>query len=291
MNVDLIDGTFELYRSFFAVPKATAPDGLEVGATRGVLRMMCRLLRDDVTHVAFSFDHVIESFRNDLFAGYKTGAGIEPILKNQFHLVEDAVEALGVVVWRNVEVEADDAIGTMALRAARDPRVERVIMRSPDKDLGQVVQGDRVVQYDAIRKRLINEQDVRDKFGVGPESIPDYLGLVGDSADGIPGIPRWGAKGTSTVLARYRHLAHIPADPDTWDVKVRGAKTLASNLEAQREDAALYVQLATLDTDVPLPQTVDDLAWRGADRAAFTAMAKRLGDERLVSLVPRWRDS
>lgn len=289
MHVDLIDGTFELYRSFFAVPSATAPDGLEVGATRGVLRTLCRLLRqDDVTHVAFSFDHVIESFRNELYAGYKTGAGIEPALKLQFPLIEDAAEALGLVVWRNVEVEADDAIATMAVRAAADPRVEQVRMRSPDKDLGQVVQGDRVVMVDSIRKKTTNEAGIREKFGVAPASIPDYLGLVGDSADGIPGIPRWGAKSTATVLSRWGHLANIPEDPADWEVKVRGAKTLAANLAAQRADAELYVKLATLDTDVPLPQSVDDLAWQGADREAFTAMAERLGDRRLVDLVPRW---
>lgn len=289
MYVDLIDGTFELYRSFFAVPSATAPDGLEVGATRGVLRTLCRLLRqDDVTHVAFSFDHVIESFRNELFDGYKTGVGIEPVLKDQFHLIEDAAEALGLVVWRNIDVEADDAIATIAVRAAADPRVTQVRMRSPDKDLAQVVQGDRVVMIDAIRKRTTNEAGVIEKFGVQPASIPDYLGLVGDAADGIPGIPRWGAKSTAKVLARYGHLKHIPADAGDWDIQVRGAKGLATQLAAHRDEAALYVKLAQLDTDVPLAEDVDALAWKGADREAFTAVAARLGDPGLVKLVPRW---
>lgn len=291
MHVDLIDGTFELYRSFFAVPSATAPDGLEVGATRGVLRTLCKYLRqDDVTHVAFSFDHVIESFRNQLYGGYKTGAGIEPALAAQFPLIEDAAEALGLVVWRNVDFEADDAIATMALRAAGDPRVTQVRMRSPDKDLCQVVQGERVVLYDVIRDRTTDEAGVHEKFGVPPAAIPDYLGLVGDSADGIPGIPRWGAKSTAAVLTRYGHLDGIPLDASAWDIKVRGAKRLVQELDDALDDARLFTLLATLRTDVPLPQSVDDLAWRGADRERFTAMAERLGDARLLDLVPAWRD-
>jgi len=290
MVIDLIDGTFELYRSYFAVPSATAPDGTEVGATRGVIRTLCKLLREEeLTHVGFSFDHVIESFRNDLYAGYKTGAGIEPELKGQFELVEQAAEALGLVTWRNVDYEADDAIATMAVRAAADPRVQQVRMRSPDKDLAQVVQGERIVMFDAIRGRTTTEAGVREKFGVPPASIPDYLALVGDDADGIPGIPRWGAKSSSTVLSRWGHVRDIPADPEAWDVKVRGARGLAARLAEHAEQAALYVDLTTLRTDVPLVrEQVDDLAWPGADRAAFEALAERLGSPGLVRLVPRW---
>ncbi len=289
MHVHLIDGTFELYRHFFAVPGSVAPDGVEVGATKGLIRSLCALLRQpDATHLAFSFDHVIESFRNDLFAGYKTGAGIEPALWGQFPLAEQAAEALGIVTWRNVEFEADDAIATMAQRAAADPRVVRVWMRSPDKDLAQVIQGERVVGYDAIRKAVLDEPGVLAKFGVPPLSIPDWLGLVGDAADGIPGLPGWGAKSTATVLAHYGHVHDIPADPATWAVKVRGAAGLSATLEARRADAALFVRLATLRTDVPLAESVDDLRWPGANRAAFEALCARLGDPGLLRLVPRW---
>lgn len=292
VQIELIDGTFELWRSYSVIPSSTAPDGTEVGATKGVVRTLCKLLREEApTHLGFSFDLVIESFRNDLFDGYKTGDGIDPALGNQFELVCDAAEALGIVTWRNVRYEADDAIATMAVRAAADPRVTRVRMRSPDKDLAQVVQGERVVMFDAIRERTTDEAGVLERFGVQPSSIPDYLALVGDAADGIPGIPRWGAKSTSTVLRRYGHVAAIPPDGADWDVKVRGAKGLSENLEAERDAARLYVDLATLRTDVPLVvEGVDDLEWRGAWRDRFEALAERLGDPGLARFVPRWRE-
>lgn len=290
MQIHLIDGTFELFRHHFAVPSSRAPNGVEVGATKGVFRSLCALLRQpELTHLAFSFDHVVESFRNGLFAGYKTGEGVEPELMGQFELCERAAEALGIVTWRNVDFEADDAIATMAVRAAADPRVERVWMRSPDKDLAQVVRGERIVGYDAIRKTTLDEAGVVEKFGVQPASIPDWLALVGDAADGIPGLPGWGAKSVATVLGAYRHIEAIPADPASWSVKVRGAAGLSATLEAKREAAALYKRLATLRYDVPLAESVDDLAWRGADRAAVDAFLAEIGDPGLAKLVPRWR--
>ncbi len=281
MNVHLIDGTFEIYRHHFSPGHRShlAPDGTQVGAVLGLVRSLTRLLQqDDVTHVAFSFDTVIESFRNDLFAGYKTGDGIEPELKAQFSIAQDAAEALGIVTWRNMRYEADDAIATMAVRAAAHPGVEQVVMRSPDKDLAQVISGQRVVMYDPIRRKTTDEPAVLDKFGVPPASIPDYLGLVGDTADGIPGVAKWGAKSTATVLRAYGHVKHIPTDCESWSVKVRGAKGLSDNLEAMRDEALLYVDLATLRTDVPLvTHAVEDLQWRGVDRAKLTALEDRLG--------------
>lgn len=282
MRVHLIDGTYELFRAFFGAPAATSPAGMEVGATRGLLRSFGSLLADpEVTHVAVAFDHVIESFRNELFAGYKTGAGIEPALWSQFPLAERAARALGIVTWPLTEFEADDGMATGAAVYGRDPRVERVYLCSPDKDLAQCVQGERVVMLDRMRRRLIDEAGVHEKFGVGPESIPDYLALVGDDADGIPGIPRWGAKSSAAVLSRYVHVDAIPLDAADWDVKVRGAATLAANLAERREDAFLYRRLATLRTDVPLDESLDDLEWRGVD-AALPALLEELGDERFV---------
>jgi 5'-3' exonuclease len=280
-TVHLVDGTFELFRAFFGSPKATAPDGVEVGATRGFLRSMRRLTDEGATHVAVAFDTVIESFRNDLFAGYKTGAGIEPALWGQAPLVEAASRAYGFTTWSMIEFEADDALATAAVRLAADPRVERVVICTPDKDLGQVV-GGKVVQLDRIRGTLRDEAGVREKFGVEPRSIPDWLALVGDTADGIPGIPRWGEKGASAVLARYGHLEQIPRSAASWDVDVRGAKALSENLEARRADALLYRVLATLRTDVPIDVDLDALRWRGPDGDALEALCDRLGDGRFL---------
>jgi 5'-3' exonuclease len=239
--------------------------------------------------VAVAFDHVIESFRNELFDGYKTGEGIEPELLGQFPIVEDATRAMGVVVWPMVELEADDAIAAGAAAYADD--VEQVVLCSPDKDLYQCVRGDHVVLWDRRRDLVMDADAVVAKLGVRPASIPDYLALVGDAADGIPGIPRWGAKGAATVLARYEHIEAIPADPKTWDVKVRGATTLAENLESMRDEAMLYKRLATLRTDVPPTETLDELRWRGPDERALIAMAERLraGDivDRVTSLAAR----
>ena len=289
MQVHLVDGTFELFRSFFGSRKAQAPDGLEVGATRGFLRSMNRMTKGGATHVAVAFDHVIESFRNELFAGYKTGAGIDPLLWNQSELLEEASAALGFVVWPMVEFEADDAIAAAAVRYAEDARVERVLMCTPDKDMAQVVDGERIVMWDRIRDRITDEAGVQEKWGIAPASIPDWLALVGDAADGIPGIPRWGAKSSSTVLARYGSVEVIPADVSDWDVTVRGAKTLSANLEAQRDDAMLYKRLATLRTDVPLTESVDALEVTGPDWDRLQALCERIGDTRLFERMYKER--
>jgi 5'-3' exonuclease len=281
VNLHLLDGTFEIFRSYYGANEATAPDGMEVGATRSILRSMWSLLHDPgVTHVGVAFDTVIESFRNDLFSGYKTGAGIEPELLAQFPLAEEAAAALGLVVWPMIEFEADDAMATAAVRWAGE--VDKVVICSPDKDLGQVVRGDRITMLDRIRNTTLDEAGVEAKFGVGPASIPDWLALVGDTADGIPGVPKWGAKSAGTVLARWRHLEAIPADCTRWECAVRGAPGLSETLEANRAAASLYKRLATLRTDVPLPQGLDDLRWRGVDRDRLAALCARLGDERFL---------
>jgi len=283
MRVHLIDGTYELFRMFFGAPSSTDDEGVEIGATRAWMRSLAMLLgRDDVTHVAVAFDTVIESFRNELFDGYKTGAGIEPTLWNQFPIIEEATAAMGVTVWPMVELEADDALACGAL-AYRD-QVEQVVLCSPDKDLYQCVDDGEVVLWDRRRDLVMDRAAVVDKLGIEPASIPDYLALVGDDADGIPGIPRWGAKSTAQVLAHYGHLEAIPADPADWAMKVRGAKTLAANLEAQREDAALYKTLATLRTDVAPAQSLEDLRWTGPS-AELSAMAERLGATEVVARV------
>lgn len=290
MQVHLVDGTYELFRAYFGAPSAKAPDGAEVGATRALLRSMLALLRSEgVTHVGIAFDTVIESFRNDLFAGYKTGAGIEEELASQFALAEQAAEALGLVVWRMVDFEADDALATAAARFAGDARVDRVLLCSPDKDLAQCVRGSRVVCLDRLRDKVLDEDGVVAKFGVLPAAIPDYLALVGDSADGIPGLPRWGAKSTAAVLARYGSIDAIPDDHADWDVTVRGGAALARVLADQRPAARLYRTLATLRADVPLGESLDDLAWQGARREALEALCERLGERALPARIPRWR--
>ncbi len=279
MKVHLVDGTFELFRAYFGAPPATGPDGRPTGAVRGRGRSLLALLREDgVTHVAGAFDHVIESFRNDLFAGYKTGEGVPADLLAQFHPAEDATRALGLVVWPMVEFEADDALATGALRYAASREVEQVVVCSPDKDLAQCVRGGRVVTFDRMRRRLFDEEGVKDKFGVSPASIPDWLALVGDEADGIPGVPRWGAKSAAAVLARYRNLEAIPDVDREWDVPVRGAAALAASLRSHREQAVLYRRLATLRVDVPLREGLEDLRYRGARRADLEALGAALGD-------------
>ncbi len=278
MKVHLIDGTYELFRAHFGAPSALGPSGLEVGATRGLLRSMAALLRSaDVTHVAFAFDTTIESFRNGLFDGYKTGEGMEPELFAQFPLAERAARALGMATWSMVEFEADDGLATGALRYAAYPSVEQVLVCSPDKDLCQVVQGKRIVTCDRMRERIYDEAGVVEKFGIPPASIPDYLGLVGDKADGIPGLARWGAKSTSTVLAHYRTIESIPDDESAWPFKVRGAASLAKVLREEREDAMLYKKLATLRLDVPLEEDLDDIRWLGPDTEALDALCAELG--------------
>ena len=290
MNVHLIDGTYELFRSYYGAPGAMH-GGREVGAARGLLRSMVALLRQpDCSHVAIAFDHVIESFRNDLFDGYKTGEGIEPDLWAQFPLAEQVAEALGMTVWPMVEFEADDALATAADRWGGDPRVERVIICSPDKDLAQCVVGDRVVLEDRMRDRIIDEAGVREKWGVGPDSIPDLLALMGDRADGIPGIARWGQKSCASVLGSFETIEAIPADVEEWGIKVRGAATLSANLEAEREAALLYKKLATLRRDVPLLESLEDLEWRGAMRDELAEVAETIGAGGTLERVPRWQE-
>jgi 5'-3' exonuclease len=290
MNVHLIDGTYELFRAFYGSREAGAAQDSETAATRTLMRSLLALLRSpEVTHVAVAFDTVIESFRNDLFAGYKTGAGIEPALLVQFPLAEMATAALGITVWGMRAFEADDALATGAASYAKDPRVQRVYLCSPDKDLAQCVQGDRVVCLDRMRSKTLDEAGVVAKFGVGPASIPDYLALVGDTADGIPGLPRWGAKSAAAVLARYEHLEAIPDHEADWDVSVRGAAALAASLREHRAEAGLYRTLATLRTDVPLADELDDLAWQGGYRDSLEDLCERLSDPDFVARVPRFR--
>ena len=290
MRVHLVDGTFELFRAHFGAPAAVAPDGTPVGATLGLLRSLLSLLREDgVSHVGCAFDHVIESFRNDLFEGYKTSEGVPLELLAQFPLAERAVSALGVVVWPMVEFEADDALATAAARAATSPDVEQVVICSPDKDLAQCVRGTRVVCLDRMRRRVRDETAVRETFGVGPASIPDWLALVGDDADGIPGVPRWGPRSAATVLARYEHLEAIPDDPSQWMVAVRGAAGLGAALRAHRQVASLYRRLATLRGDVPLAEEIEDLRWRGASRPDLRTLCDAIGGGDILERVHRWR--
>ncbi|MDP6454036.1 MAG: 5'-3' exonuclease H3TH domain-containing protein [SAR202 cluster bacterium] len=289
MKIHLLDGTYELYRAHFGMPPSTAPDGRLVSAVRGIMQSFLSLLRvDDVTHVACAFDHKIESFRNQMFDGYKTGEGAPVELLAQFGLAERAVAAMGIVVWPMVEFEADDALATAAARWADDDRVEQVVICSPDKDLCQMVSGQRVVCLDRRRNIVLDSDGVVEKFGVKPESIPDYLALVGDSADGIPGVARWGAKGASTVLSQFNHIEDIPADPAEWDPAPRGAKGLAANLSAAQEDVALYKELATLRTDVPISESLDDLKWIGANEDEYTSLCLELGFGGISNAPTRW---
>jgi 5'-3' exonuclease len=286
MKLHLVDGTYELYRAHFGAPSATGRGGREVGATRGLMRSLLVLLGEsDVTHVGCAFDHVIESFRNDLFVGYKTGEGIEPALFAQFELAEEACRALGLVTWPMIEFEADDALATMAARGAAEAAVTQVVICSPDKDLTQCVEGQRVVCRDRMRSKLFDVDGVKERLGVAPASVPDYLALVGDTADGIPGVPRWGAKSAAATLDFYRHLEHIPDDAGSWGVKVRGAIALAQSLAGTRAEATLYRTLATLRRDAPLPETPEGLRWRGPDEPALRALAAELNDERIVELA------
>jgi 5'-3' exonuclease len=276
MQVHLIDGTYELFRHYYALPKSQDSTGQEVAAVRGVLASIMSMLGAGASHIGVATDHVIESFRNELWPGYKTGDGIEPDLLSQFPLLEEALAALGVVVWPMVEFEADDALAAAAAAAAGDPRVEKVIICTPDKDLAQCVRGTRVVQLDRRKNLVRDEAGVVAKFGVPPASIPDYLALVGDSADGFPGLMGWGAKSAAAVLARFGHLEAIPQDWKEWGVSVASPKALSSRLIAERDQALLFRVLATLRTDIPLFQSVDELQWKEA-APFFPAMAARLG--------------
>jgi 5'-3' exonuclease len=275
LDIYLIDGTYELFRHYFAVPSARDSEGQEVAAVRGVLRSLLVMMKEGATHVAVATDHVIESFRNELWPGYKTGEGIEPDLLAQFQLLEDVLSSAGLVVWPMVEFEADDALAAAAVAAARDARVDRVIVCTPDKDLAQCVRGTRIVQLNRRTRVTYDEKGVIEKFGVSPASIPDYLALVGDSADGYPGLPGWGAKSSAAVLAKFLHLESIPSDYREWRVNAANASALAGTLFREREHALLFRRLATLRTDIVLFDDVDELRWNGPT-PAFGAIAARL---------------
>ncbi len=274
MEVHLLDGTYELFRHFYAVPSAIDAAGREVGAVRGVIGSVLAMMNSGRTHIGVATDHVIESFRNQLWPGYKTGDGIDPALWSQFPLLEEALTALGVVVWPMVEYEADDALASAAALAAAEPRVHRVVICTPDKDLAQCVSGTRVVQLIRRTREIRDESGVVKKFGVMPESIPDYLALVGDASDGYPGLPGWGAKSTAAVLAKYLHLEAIPADPSTWGVNAANARALARTLQQERERALLFRELATLRGDLPLFDSVEALRWKGPT-PAFRALGRQ----------------
>ena len=275
MDIHLVDGTYELFRHFYAVPSAKDRDGHEVGAVRGVVTSILGMINRGATHVGVATDHVIESFRNGLWPGYKTGAGIDPLLLSQFGLLEDALSALGVAVWPMIEFEADDALAAAAVAAGADAAVERVIICTPDKDLAQCVRGDRIVQLNRRTNAIMNEAGVAAKFGVPPASIPDYLALVGDSADGYPGLAGWGAKSSAAVLAKFGHLEAIPDDWRTWHVNAASPAALSRTFARDRELAFLFRDLATLRTEIPLFESVEQLRW-GGPRPEFTAFAERL---------------
>ena len=288
MKIHLVDGTYELFRSHFGAPSRKAPDGREVGATLGLLNSLLALLtKSGATHVACAFDHVIESFRNDLFSGYKTSEGVDADLLAQFALAEQAVAALGIVVWPMVEFEADDALASATLRFSGEAGVEQVVICSPDKDVAQLVLGNQVVCWDRRRDIVYDDAAVLAKFGVRPASIPDWLALVGDSADGYPGLSGWGAKSASTVLSRYDHLESIPDDPERWGLGSARALRLAETLRAHQEEVLLYRRLATLRQDVPLQERIADLEWRGAHQR-LKQLCGELGSATFPERVPRW---
>jgi 5'-3' exonuclease len=285
MQIHLLDATYELFRAHFGRPPRSGIDGEPVGATLGVVESVLSLLREDgVTHLGCATDSVIHSWRNDRYRGYKTDEDMPPELLTQFPLVEEALRALGLVVWPMIEFEADDGLAAAAVRFRDHPVVERVVILSPDKDMAQCVRDDgRVVTFDRRAGKFYDADAVAEKFGVSPASIPDYLALMGDAADGFPGLPGWGARSAAAVLQRYPHLEDIPDSVSAWDLSVRGAASLARTLKEHRADAELFRELATLRTDAPIPQTdPDELRWRGVDRPAFEAMAARLRSPRLL---------
>ncbi len=282
MEIHLVDGTYELFRHYFAVPSHKTSEGVEVAATRGVLGTLVRLLEDGATHVGVATDHVIESFRNDLFDGYKTGEGTPPEIMSQFPLVEALIEAAGFITFPMIEFEADDALASAARIAKEDPSVKRILICSPDKDLAQCVTDDgRVVQFDRRQEIIYDATGVREKFGVSPSSIPDFLALVGDSADGIPGLPGWGAKSSSLLLASYGTIEKIPLDPNKWDVPVRGAEKLAETLSQNFKKAQLYKDLTILRDNVSVMSNVSELEWV-APKEYFTELCDRLDASKLA---------
>ncbi len=284
MKVHLIDGTYELFRHYYALPSHVNGDGQEVAATRGVVRSLLSMVRDGATHVAVATDHVVESFRNELWPDYKDASGIEPELLAQFEPLEEALRAAGFPVWAMTEYEADDALAAGAALAGADDRVEQVLICTPDKDLAQCVKGEHVVQLDRRQRVVTDEDGVVRKFGVSPASIPDYLGLVGDSADGFPGLPGWGARTTATVLAHYGHIENVPASAGDWEVEVRGAERLAATLVEERELARLFRHLATLAVEAPVDGSVDELRWIGP-APEFADWCERLDAPELLRLA------
>lgn len=294
MKLHLVDATFELFRAFYSRPPRRAPDGRPVNAVQGLVDSMLSLLREpDVTHIGAATDYVIESWRNDLWPGYKSSAGVDRDLLAQFRDAERALEALGIPVWRMVEDEADDGIAAAVDRFATDPRIDQVVVCSVDKDLGQLVASDRIVLRDRMRRITYDEPGIVEKFGIEPASIPDYLALVGDSSDGFPGLPGWGAKSAAVVLARWKHLETIPESALDWDLPIRNASRLALTLQKERDTAVLFRRLATLNRDADIDSvtpTLDDLAWGGVDRSAFLELCDELGFDTVRERVHRWSD-
>ena len=290
MNLYLIDATYELFRAHFGAPPRSAPDGRPIGAVTGLIQSLLLLLREERPNfIACAFDHVVESFRNDLFDGYKTGEGVPEDLFAQFGLAETAARALGITVWPMVEFEADDAIASATAKWKDDPNLEKTVICSVDKDLMNLVDSSRVVLWDRRRNLTYTEDEVVERFGVSPSSIPDYLALVGDSADGIPGVSRWGAKSTATVLSEYGRMEDIPDSYEEWNITVRGGRALAQNLVANREDALLYKRLATLRTDAPISVSLEDMRWEGVPQREYLDLCEELGLERLKDLPHRWK--
>lgn len=289
MKIHLVDGTYELFRAHFGAPPKKAPNGQEVGATLGLIRSMLLLLSGpEVTHVAVAFDHVIESFRNKMYAGYKSSEGVDPVILNQFPLAEASIKALGMVTWPMSKFEADDAIATAVAKFKKVKSVDQIIICSVDKDLTQMVDGERVICWDRRREITLNEKGVIEKFGVPPESIPDFLALVGDSADGYPGIQGWGEKSTSAVLAKYKHIESIPKDPNRLGLGLGRATTLLENLQKNYKDALLFRELSTLRTDVPIKETLADLKWQGV-YPRFKKVCEELGNQSIPERITRWR--
>jgi len=292
MKLHLVDATFELFRAFYSRPARRAPDGRPVNAVQGLIDSMLSLLReDDLTHIGAATDYVIESWRNDVFPGYKSSAGIDRALLSQFRDAERALEALGIPVWAMVEDEADDGIATAVARFGDDPRLEQVVVCSVDKDLAQLVLGERIVLRDRMRRVTYDEDGVIEKFGVKPASIPDYLALVGDSSDGFPGLPGWGAKSAAAVIGKFEHLEAIPPSVLDWQLDIRNASRLAATLSEQREAAFLYRTLAILKRDSPIgTASLDELEWRGVPRATFLGLCEELGLDTVRERVHRWAD-
>jgi 5'-3' exonuclease len=292
MKLHLVDATFELFRAFYSRPPRTAPDGRPVNAVQGLVDSMLSLLREpEVTHIGAATDYVIESWRNDLYPFYKSSAGVDPALLAQFRDAERALRAIGIPVWAMVEDEADDAIAAAVDRFGNDGRLEGIVICSVDKDLGQLVEGSRIVLRDRMRGITYDEEGIRTKFGVGPTSIPDYLALVGDSSDGFPGLPGWGAKSAAAVLAKFGHLERIPTSVLDWELDIRNASRLSLTLEQQRADALLYRRLATLNRDARIDDvtgTLDELEWTGVPRAEFLALCDELGFDTVRERIHRW---